>query len=57
MSNHKRVVACYDFVSVTEAFEGALNDCGSQDRIIVFGSFHTVGLVKQYLLEKLNDGN
>ena len=44
---------CYDFVSVTEAFEGALNDCGSQDRIIVFGSFHTVGLVKQYLLEKL----
>ena len=48
---------CYSFVSVTEAFEGALNNCGSQDRIIVFGSFHTVGLVKQYLSGKVNDGN
>lgn len=48
---------CYDFVSVIEAFEGALNNCGLQDRIIVFGSFHTVGLVKQYLLGKVNDGN
>ena len=40
---------CYSFFSVTEAFEGALNNCGPQDRIVVFGSFHTVGIVKQYL--------
>ena len=48
---------CYSFVSVTEAFKGALNNCGSQDRIVVFGSFHTVGIVKQYLSGKVDDGN
>lgn len=48
---------CYNFVSVTEAFEGALSNCRLQDRIVVFGSFHTVGLVKRYLSGEVNDGN
>ncbi|QTS84088.1 bifunctional tetrahydrofolate synthase/dihydrofolate synthase [Coxiella endosymbiont of Amblyomma nuttalli] len=43
------VKTCYNFVSVTEAFKRALNNCRLQDRIVVFGSFHTVGIVKQYL--------
>ena len=48
---------CYNFFSVTEAFEGALNNCGLQDRIVVFGSFHTVGLVKRYLSGERNGGH
>ena len=47
---------CYNFESVADAFKKALEDCSRQDRIVVFGSFHTVAMAKKYLLGS-KDGN
>ncbi len=43
------VECCYNFASVETALAVALERCCSNDRILVFGSFYTVGIAKQYL--------
>ncbi len=45
--------SCYTYESVLSAYEHAVKDCAPEDRIIVFGSFYTVGDV----LKKLKGGN
>ncbi|MFW0066132.1 MAG: bifunctional tetrahydrofolate synthase/dihydrofolate synthase [Coxiella endosymbiont of Dermacentor silvarum] len=40
---------CYNFKSINEAFEKAISQCEVQDRILVFGSFYTVSIAKQFL--------
>ena len=45
-----QVENCYNFDSIADAFKKAIKDCRRQDRIVVFGSFHTVAMAKYYLL-------
>ena len=40
---------CYNFTSISEAFEKAIAQCEVHDRIVVFGSFYTVAIAKQFL--------
>lgn len=40
---------CYNFTSIDEAFKEAIVQCKEQDRIVVFGSFCTVAIAKQFL--------
>ncbi|MFW0079085.1 MAG: bifunctional tetrahydrofolate synthase/dihydrofolate synthase [Coxiella endosymbiont of Haemaphysalis qinghaiensis] len=40
---------CYNFTSIDEAFKEAIVQCKEQDRIVVFGSFYTVAIAKQFL--------
>ena len=51
-----QVKNCDNFNSIADAFKKALEDCQRQDRIVVFGSFHTVAMAKNYLLE-IEHGN
>ena len=44
-----QVKNCYTFGSVSQAFEEALEQQGPDDWVVVCGSFHTVGAVKQFL--------
>jgi len=37
--------ACYNKVSVRAAYQAAREACADEDRIVVFGSFHTVGAI------------
>jgi len=50
MANHllNLGVTAHTVSSVTAAFEQAVANCGAQDRILVFGSFYTVGLVLEH---------
>jgi dihydrofolate synthase/folylpolyglutamate synthase len=41
---------CYNFASVAAALATAMADSKPADRIVVFGSFYTVALAKQYLV-------
>ena len=43
------VTDCYNFTSIDEAFKKAMVQCREQDRIVVFGSFHTVAIAKKFL--------
>lgn len=44
------VADCYNFTSIDEAFEKAIVQCKRKDdRIVVFGSFHTVAIAKKFL--------
>jgi dihydrofolate synthase/folylpolyglutamate synthase len=43
--------ACYTYKSVTEAYLKAVANCGKKDRIIIFGSFYTVGEVLKRRIE------
>lgn len=40
---------CYNFTSINKAFEKAIAQCKEQDSIVVFGSFYTVAIAKQFL--------
>ena len=48
------VKSCYNFASIEEALKEAIQHCGSEDRIIIFGSFYTVAIAKQYLLNSVS---
>lgn len=40
---------CYNFASVLEALMQAISECCAQDRLLIFGSFYTVAIAKQYI--------
>ena len=40
------------YADVNEAWEHALEQAGDDDRIVVFGSFHTVGVILERLYSK-----
>jgi len=48
-----RGCSCTPHTGVTDALQSALRSCSAADRIVVFGSFHTVGGV----LEEWRPGN
>ena len=48
---------CYTFTSINKAFEKAITQCEAQDRIVVFGSFYTVAIAKQFLSRNQSYGN
>lgn len=48
---------CYNFTSIKEAFKNAIAQCQKQDRIVVFGSFYAVAIVKQYMSRGQNHRN
>ena len=52
MGQHLRHLGIQDFVqqsNVLDAFKMAVNACGVKDRILVFGSFHTIEPVLRFL--------
>lgn len=53
MAQHLRNLGIRDFVQrscVLDAFKMAVSACGARDRVLVFGSFHTVEPVLRFLL-------
>ncbi len=49
------VKSCYNLGSVSEAMASALSKCSKEhdDRVVVFGSFHTVAQAKRYLTNNI----
>ena len=47
------VKSCYNFSSVKAAMNQAISDSREQDRVLVFGSFHTVSIAKEALSREL----
>jgi dihydrofolate synthase/folylpolyglutamate synthase len=48
---------CYNFSSVAAALTQAIAESDAHDQIVVFGSFYTVALAKQYLLGEKENGS
>ncbi len=47
------VSCCYNFATVEDALGAAITRCGPNDQVLVFGSFYTVSLAKQFLLREV----